>query len=476
MSSALLRRTVARAPRGESFDRWTAPIALGLLAVLVYANGLANGFVLDDRGIILENPLVREPATAWRAFLMPYWPTSVGGGQYRPLGILSFALDQLVAGPSAAWYHAVNIAWHATATLLFWYWIRGFLAAAGALAAAALFAVHPVHVEAVANLVGRLELMAAALIFAALIAHRRQSWFAPVLYACALLSKEHSVVFVALALLSHAVEPRGIEGVRARRALWVAYGVVPVTWLCLMLFVVRNDPPVTSAVFQGLATQHRLLTVVSIVPEYLRLLVVPIHLSADYEPGVIQPMMRLSASVLLGAAVLIAWLWAVVRVWRADRVVAFAMIAVPTALAPVSNVFFATGVALAERTLYLASAGICVLAGRLLDTAGSRRGAMAVVALLLVVLGGFRTWSRTPVWRDARTFALTLLEDHPESYRGHWVAGRVLLAAGDLAAAQREFVIARRIFPGDSVLNREAAGVDSTIHARAPLGVPTAAP
>jgi hypothetical protein len=72
------------------------------------------------------------------------------------------------------------------------------------------------------------------------------------------------------------------------------------------------------------------------------------------------------------------------------------------------------------------------------------------------------------VWRDARTFDVTLLEDHPDSYRGHWVAGRVLLAAGNVDAAQRELALAQRIHAHDVALNREAARVDSIVTARRP--------
>lgn len=441
-------------------ERWPVTFALGLLAVLVYGNALRNGFVLDDRGIVLDHPLVRDPASAWRAFVSPYWPSAIGGGQYRPLGIISFALDRAIAGPSAMWYHAVNVLWHAAATVLLWQWTRGFLAPAGALAAAALFAVHPVHVEAVANVVGRLELMAAAFVFAALIAHRNGSRLAPLWYALALLSKEHAVVFLGLAL----VAPRSAP--RARR-LWVAYGAVTLAWLALMAFVVRGHPPVTSAVFLDRSTFERLLTVLSVVPEYLRLLAFPLHLSADYEPGVIQPASGVTAGVVLGTTLIAAYAWIAFRAWRGERVAAFALLSIPIALAPVSNVFFATGVALAERTLYLPSAGVCLLAGWMVQRAGERRmQAIVVVGITLLTAGATRTWLRTPVWHDARTFAITLLEDHPESYRGHWVAGRVLLAAGDIAGAHRELTLARRIYGRDDKLNREARSVDSLLQQR----------
>jgi hypothetical protein len=60
------------------------------------------------------------------------------------------------------------------------------------------------------------------------------------------------------------------------------------------------------------------------------------------------------------------------------------------------------------------------------------------------------------VWHDSRTFALQLLADHPESYRAHWVAARVLHAAGNVDGARREYAIALRINAGVAALNREA--------------------
>ena len=55
-------------------------------------------YIADDGGVIVRNTIVTSPAGVWRAFALPYWPDAIGGGQYRPLGILSFALDWLMAG------------------------------------------------------------------------------------------------------------------------------------------------------------------------------------------------------------------------------------------------------------------------------------------------------------------------------------------------------------------------------------------
>jgi len=144
----------------DRFQRW-ALVAVVITATLAYANALANGFVLDDGPIVRTNPLVTSPGQAWRAFAMPYWPDRTGAGQYRPLGIASFAIDWVLSGGDARWFHAVNVVWHALATAAVWMLAAELLLPTPALIAALTFAVHPVHVEAVANVVGRLECMAA---------------------------------------------------------------------------------------------------------------------------------------------------------------------------------------------------------------------------------------------------------------------------------------------------------------------------
>jgi hypothetical protein len=448
-----------------SRDATQVPLAVAVVAALVYGNALANGFVLDDRGIILQNPLVQHPSTSWRAFVSPYWPASVGAGQYRPLGIISFALDHAIAGNTPGWFHAVNVAWHAAATALL-AWLGCLLAGGGVgLVAGLIFAVHPVHVEAVANVVGRLELMATTFALATLILHRRRSPVAVVMFAAALGSKEGAAVVPLLALLIDRI-PGGPD-VSARR-LFLAYGGVLVVWGGAMSYALRGSPlSTTSAVFVDLSSGERLLTVLAIVPHYARLLFWPAQLSADYEPGVLSATRSLTPEVALGVLLLVMIGLGLRAAWQRSPVLAGGIVWTALAIGPVSNVLVVTGVALAERTLYLASAGVALGVGWLVNHAGAHAllGRAAIGVLLLA--GVARTWTRTPTWRDSRSFALQLLEDHPESYRGHWVAGRVLRGVGDLPAAAREFAVARSIYQGDATLLRESAEVAVALGASA---------
>ncbi|MGD0485540.1 MAG: hypothetical protein ABSB58_12945, partial [Gemmatimonadales bacterium] len=192
-------------------------------AVLAFVTAPGNRFALDDE--------------------MP----EHGAGLYRPLVIVTFAADWQLSGGSTVWLHAMNVAWHAATTALLVPVLAAYTGPAAALAGGVLFAVHPVHVEAVANLVGRAELMAAAFLLAAVllaraVRHRRAEGRSSLLLeaavlcavALALLSKEHAAVAVAvLALDDLATRPKGGAGLP-----WRTYAAV--TALTAAWFVARR--------------------------------------------------------------------------------------------------------------------------------------------------------------------------------------------------------------------------------------------
>src|SRR2546422_8401771 len=96
------------------------------------------------------------------------WPDAFGGGLYRPLTIASYAVDWQLG--AAAWFHGVNLLWHAATSVAVTLLARRWSGDRAALVAGLIFAVHPVHVEAVADIVGRAELMAALFALLALYA------------------------------------------------------------------------------------------------------------------------------------------------------------------------------------------------------------------------------------------------------------------------------------------------------------------
>src|SRR5579871_2126552 len=177
-------------------------IALLLAAVAVsYANTLANQFAMDDELYILRNLQVTEPS------LHRWFSPNAVSAVFRPLTFATLAANFALGGASPAGYHLFNLLLHAAATLLLYILFLELLAGSlegeiVAFAAALLYAVLPIHTEAVAWVVGRAELLAAGFLFAGWILHLRGRPAASLAcFAAALLSKESAVVFLPLILL-----------------------------------------------------------------------------------------------------------------------------------------------------------------------------------------------------------------------------------------------------------------------------------
>jgi cytochrome c-type biogenesis protein CcmH/NrfG len=202
----------------------------------------------------------------------------------------------------------------------------------------------------------------------------------------------------------------------------------------------------------------RVWTVLGIWTHYVRLMVFPLDLSSDYSPDVIpialgwSPLAALG--LLLGLSVLL-MTWAS---WReralapastSARVVGLGVLWFMVTVAPIANVFFLAGVLLAERTLYLPSVGAVAAAGWLLYRVWERNR-QAAVGLTVIVVGlmGFRTWLRTPTWKDNATVFATMVRDYPQSGRSQWVLGDLFFGQGRRSQALRSYRLAIGILGG----------------------------
>ena len=425
--------------------------ALFVVSVALYLPTARAGYVQDDRAIIAANPAAHSIPAAIQAFGQPYWPRESGAGLYRPVTILSYAIDWTIGGGRAGWLHVMNALWQGLVVVLFALVLIRWLPAAAAAIGALIFAWHPVHVEAVASLVGRAELLAAAGILGAVVAARRGRWVLTALCAAlAMLSKEHGVVAPVVILLDWWLQPPE-ERTRYPNGLWLGLGAVTVVFLALWLAIGRSGGTDVVAVLQGRNLVERLFVALPAIGRAAVLLVWPLSLSTEYGPRVIEAYDAFSLAAFVGLAVVVAipvLLWATRR--RAPAVAFAAGLALLSYL-PTSNLFFASGVVLAERNLYLAVAlpATLVAAGLAWWMARSQTRAPLVVAAALSVVLAARSYARLPAWRDNRAQLITLLAEHPESYRGHASAAAVLAGTGDTAGARRQYFIADSLFAGD---------------------------
>ena len=390
------------------------------VSLVVFLNALRNSFALDDVSIIATNPWVHRWPELWQAFGQPYWPPWLGAAMYRPLPIVSYVLDWHTS--SVMWMHAVNLLWHAgvsvaVAALL----LRLTESERAALLGGVLFAVHPLHVEAVANIVGRAELMAAAFtvlaVYAAL-AHDRLWWSLGAL-TLGLLSKETAATAPVLVAWGWIV---GIGRPERRRMIaYVAgWGVVAVLYTGIRWTILHPYARIEhlAPVFSGASPLSVRLTTIAALTDIARLLVFPATLRVDYSPAERTLVTTLlDGRFLAGVLCFLGWVALLWLAWRRGRKAeAFGLGWIAIAFLPVANLFFPTGVLVAERTLYLPSVGLALAVGAWLWRLPSRWYWLILGCLTL--LGGWRTWNRNPVWMNSRTVALSVLEDSPNSFSG----------------------------------------------------------
>ena len=418
-------------------------LGVALVAVAVYANSIVNEFVFDDRLLIEKNRVIQGEGTAGELLLAPY---HLGAelsttALYRPLTLATFALDYRLGGLDPLGYHIVNILLHAAVSLLvLQLGVRIGISLHGAAVGAVLFAVHPVHTEAVANLAGRAELLAALFYLLALVGYidsadsgtrrrRGRILVAGVGILLALLSKESAVTLVGVAIVWDALLGRRAgesAGEHWRRRWLVPWALVAAVAVYFVLraialggaFVGPEIPYVDNPLVDSPLTE-RWATAAVVAVRYLGLLVLPIRLSPDYSFAQILPIRFLSPAALGSLALVVVLLGAVAWSVRRSPKVAFLGAFAVIAFLPVSNFPFAIGTIMGERLLYLPSVAFCLVLGHGVGAVRARLGARSVwiAVVVLALLASARTVVRNRDWRDSLTLFSTAAVTSPRSVK-----------------------------------------------------------
>jgi hypothetical protein len=456
---------------------WLALSLVGL-AFAASLTSLGNGFAYDDQFIIVTNPRIHDLAGAWRFFGQTYWPPDRGTGLYRPLTILFFAGQWAVGQGSPFLFHLVNVLLYAGLSALVFWCALALLPEGAAWLVAALFAVHPVHVEAVGNVVGQAELTTALAVVLAVGLYLRWRQAAPaaplsggrvaglgLLYLVACLTKEHGIVLPGLLLAAEATVLAEAGPWRARvrplRPLYLLLTLLALAFLAVRTRVLGSFAGDLSAqTFQSLGAWPRLLTMLALVPEWVRLLYWPAHLQADYSSQETRVIHTPDLAVALGAVVLLGAIWLAIRFRRNHPVVAFGILWVLVALFPTSNLVIPTGIVLAERTMFLPSVGAMLVVGDLAVRvwAGLKEGTPILRSLAAVALGtlicaaAIRSAARQPVWANDEVLKTQMVIDAPRSYWAHWLYGDYLYHTDRLAEGERHMRLAIELEPDNAYI------------------------
>jgi len=449
-------------------NRWltrrVALLSIVICALALYSNSLSNGFHYDDREVIVHNPLIRQIAPL-QAFTSASFDHAGRFTVFRPLLLLSYALNYRIGGLNPFGYHVVNVFLHLLAGLLV-YLLVSTTAAGGdpqnkpprlfPWLAALFFVAHPINTETVNYVWARSTSLATVWYLVAIAcfvratdparqARPRQKflWMGCALAAfiVALFSKEIGITLPAVLLLTDlCYSPR--EQLRRRLVVHLPFWAVAAAYaafMCHHLIGPLSVPPPRSVAVN-------LLTQMNVILQYIRLLLLPIGLNVFHVvPEACSITSFPTPYSLLGISALLVLAVAAYSRWR---VVTFATLWFFITLLPTSSVL-PLKVLMNEHRLYLPGIGFCVLLAAALCGPVRRRfprGALVAAAAILA-LYSLGTVERNTVWRDEVTLWADALRKSPGRVEAHVQIGIGYVERGMLDAAVAEYEQALRIYP-----------------------------
>uniref|UniRef100_A0A8C1YWL8 Protein O-mannosyl-transferase TMTC3 n=2 Tax=Cyprinus carpio TaxID=7962 RepID=A0A8C1YWL8_CYPCA len=475
---------------------WKEICLLTGLVVGCYWNSLFCGFVFDDVSAILDNKDLRPSTPLKNLFLNDFWGTPMSEERshksYRPLTVLTFRFNYLFSELSSSSYHLLNVVLHAVVCVLFLHFCRLLLDRSTSLIAALLFAVHPIHTEAVTGVVGRAELLSSIFLLAAFLAYTKSKGadhsivWTPIistvfLVAVATLCKEQGItihVYVCIYLyfisLCHFTLPmlidtllqvlRGKDGF-PYAVLQTLLKLIVLIISTLLLVIVRvqviqSQLPVFTRFDNPAAvssTPSRQLTFNYLLPVNAWLLLNPSELCCDWTMGTIPLVESLLDPRNLATVVFYAMLslLAYHSLWyghSSAKIVMMALSLIVLPFIPASNLFFPVGFVVAERVLYVPSMGFCVLVAhgfKLLSQRGALKKTSWLLMGVLLTTHAVKTFNRNWDWESEYTLFTSALKVSRNNAKLWNNVGHALENQNSYERALRYFLQATRVQPDD---------------------------
>ncbi len=446
-----------------------AGMLLFVLSIGLYAYSTTFDYVLDDQIVLTNNSFTKKgfegihDIMTKESFVGRFGEQKnlVTGARYRPLSIVTFAMEYQFFGLNTTVSHAINVLLYALLGLLLfrvfslffplkpqqkWYFSLAFLATL-------LFVVHPVHTEVVANVKGRDEIMTLLGALGALYCtfkfvatnHLRFLFFSGCTFFLALLSKENALTFLAVIPLSLYFFTKTTTKKVAISLVPLLLAAVAYLWIRYLVigyFLSSDGAPITDIMnnpFYGLSINEKFATVFYTLGLYIKLLFFPHPLTHDYYPYQI-PIINWTDIRAIISGVLYMGLGIIALLGlRKKTVLAYGIIVYLATLSIVSNVPFTVGTFMNERFLFMPSIGFClILAWFLIEKLPifikkitSNNQAIANYmgfGILAVFLVGFsyKTLDRVPDWKNRMTLNLSGAAASPNSARANCFLGTAI--------------------------------------------------
>ncbi|XP_055840237.1 protein O-mannosyl-transferase Tmtc3 [Episyrphus balteatus] len=436
-------------------------VAIVSVCTLCYYNSASCGLVFDDISAVKDNKDLRPSTPLKNIFLNDFWGTPMRKEQshksYRPLTVLTFRWNYLVHQLEPAGFHVVNVILHVIVCILFkracrQLWL-GIVGGGGekqmSFVAALLFAVHPVHTEAVTGVVGRAELLSSIFFLLAFLCYakatkpvRTTRWLSlnyfGVCLLCSMLCKEQGITIAGICaayevFIVQQIRPIQIfefiknlfEEKKKKTSTNHEYTTpgLNVTFITRLIFLVsisfmllvgrlyvmgsqlpvftRFDNPASAA-----ETPSRQLTFSYLIYLNCWLLVFPCNLCCDWTMGTIPliegfyDIRNITTLVTFLGLFTIGLNGIITKNQAHSKIIIMSLAWMCFPFLPASNLFFPVGFVVAERVLYMPSMGFCMLLAYGLYNISTKNKRFAEVILCVLLLcHGFKTFTRNKDWQ-----------------------------------------------------------------------------
>lgn len=428
------KKAVKKATPYASLGKKNKYIGLGifvLTAVVLYFMSFQYGYVLDDKLAISENKFTKAGFSGiWNLLTTDTFMGYLGeendllpGGRYRPLSLITFAIEHQFFGLSPKLSHFFNVILYGLGGFVTWITLRRLFSEKRvttqfylgfSFLVAIMFVVHPIHTEAVANIKGRDEIMSyifslMTLSFALKYTDGKKIIYLGMMaltYFLGLLSKENTITFLLII-------PAALLLFRRKNLKYIgliAAVLLSLTACYLMLrfsiidFKIEESTDVMNNPFVGMNTQQKYATISYTLLKYLGLTFVPNPLTHDYYPYHIPVLDFTDWRALLSIGIHLVLLLAVPMLWKKHKKIALAIIYYVASMSIVSNILVGVGTFMNERFAFTASLASCIaivyLSQKGAEKFSESKNTGLYITAIVIVIYAILTLMRVPVWKS----------------------------------------------------------------------------
>jgi tetratricopeptide (TPR) repeat protein len=435
------------------------PIGIIIFAgVICYTNALFNGFVWDDRALVLENTYIKDFKHISYIATKNLYDGREGGQKtnfYRPLQGILLLLSYQLFGTNPFGYHFINIFIHIVNAILIYLFVFAlFKKRTAAFLSGLIFVVHPINTEAVTYVSGIADPLATLFILLSFLSfikfanNPKSQWYylkSMILFLLAILSKESSVIypFILLCYVYLFISEKKID--MLKRTLF--FFVLIAAYLVIRYFL---DIKSAEHVIANANFFSRLLTFFIVFVKYIYLLIIPVPLHMERIMTYVNSFWNLR--VLPSIVIFIVFLFLVFKTFTKFRKISFGLLWFLIALIPVLNIFIPLNAQMAEHWLYLPSIGIFMSLSLIVDqflamTNNRKRRICYYGIFCLMIFYSFLTIRQNQQWKNERTFYNYTLKYSPRSAKTYYNIGGLYKLDGKLNDAINEYKKALDVNP-----------------------------